>query len=350
MMKGAKPTPGAVNPTAARRTTDIQEFLAKYGGGDNDDLLADMITTVCRLAKDECGRGELKLLNRALKELRYAFKVFAPYTDIPKVTIFGSARTREDHPQYLEAMKFAELIQQAGWMVITGAGNGIMRAGHHGAKREASFGVSISLPFEQTANTIIDGDEKLINFKYFFTRKLLFVKEARAIVLFPGGFGTQDEGFEALTLVQTGKSVPIPVVLCDEPGGTYWQHWRTYLKSELLHHGMISPEDMNLFFLTDRAELAVAEILRFYYRYHSSRFVRDDFVIRLKSALSDDQVDRLNRQFADLLAEGRIRQVPQPLPEEGGECPDLPRLVLRYHKRTAGRLRQMIDAINDPAA
>ena len=271
----------------------------------------------------------MKLLNRAVKELRYAFKIFAPYSDIPKVSIFGSARTAEDHPQYLAAVRFAELIEQAGWMVITGAGNGIMRAGHHGAKREASFGVAISLPFEQSANTIIDGDHKLVNFKYFFTRKLMFVKEARAIVLFPGGFGTQDEGFEALTLVQTGKSAPIPIVLCDEPGGTYWQHWRTYVKSELLHHGMIDEDDMNLFHITDDPEDAAAEILRFYRRYHSSRFVHKDFVLRLRTAISDDELGLLNREFADLLDEGEISQVPKALADEDGEYAALPRLVMR---------------------
>ncbi|MFH0980979.1 MAG: LOG family protein [Planctomycetota bacterium] len=340
---------GTATEAGDQRAEDIAKFLAQYGTEANNDLLGEMIVTVCRLAKDQCGRGELKLLNRALKELRYAFKIFEPYAEVPKVTIFGSARTQEDEPQYLEAVRFAELIQKAGWMVITGAGNGIMRAGHHGAKREASFGVSISLPFEQSANTIIAGDDKLINFKYFFTRKLMFVKEARAIALFPGGFGTQDEGFEALTLVQTGKTTPLPIVMCDEPGGTYWHHWRTYVKSELLHHGMIDEEDMNLFTITDHADDAVAEILRFYRRYHSSRYVDDDLVLRLKAPLSEDEVARLNRDFADLLAEGEIRQADRPLPKETGEYPTLPRLVMRYHRKNAARLRQMINAINDTA-
>ncbi len=349
-MAGSRTSTEGGTGVRAERVDAILGFLAKYGSEANNDLLGDMITTVCRLARDNCGRGELKLLNRALKELRYAFKIFSPYADIPKVTIFGSARTKEDDPQYLEALRFAQLIEQSGWMVITGAGNGIMRAGHHGAKREASFGVSISLPFEQSANTIIAGDRKLINFKYFFTRKLMFVKEARAIVLFPGGFGTQDEGFEALTLVQTGKATPIPIVLCDEPGGTYWQHWRTYVKSELLHHGMIDEKDMNLFHLTDHAEDAVDEILRFYRRYHSSRFVHDDFVIRLTAALSEDALAQLNRDFADLMETGEIRQVSGALPEEGGEFSNLPRLVFHYHKKSAARLRQMINAINETAS
>ena len=345
-MESTKASTSESRERNAERDQAVKKFLDRFGSEGNNDLLADMMVSICRLSKDDCGRGELKLLNRAVKELRYAFKIFAPYADIPKVTIFGSARTKENDPQYLEAVKFAELIEKAGWMVITGAGNGIMRAGHHGAKREASFGVSITLPFEQSANTIIDGDHKLIIFKYFFSLNLMFVKEAWAIVLFPVGFGTQDEGFEALTLVQTGKAAPIPIVLCDEPGGTYWQHWRTYVKSELLHHGMIDEDDMNLFHITDHAEDAAAEILRFYRRYHSSRFVHKDFVLRLKASLSDDELSLLNNDFADLLDEGEIRQVSEALTDEDGEYADLPRLIMRYHKKNAARLRQMIDTIN----
>jgi len=338
-------SPSRAERTAARSAA-IRQFLTDFASGDDHDLLEEMIITVCRLARDRCGRGELKILNRALKELRYAFKVFAPYSEVPKVSIFGSARTPEDHPQYIQAVRFAQLIQRAGWMVITGAGGGIMRAGHHGATRESSFGVSISLPFEQSANEIIAEDDKLMNFKYFFTRKLVFVKEACAIALFPGGFGTQDEGFEALTLIQTGKSNPIPVVLIDEPGGTYWQHWRTYVKSELLHHGMISQPDMSLFYLTDDAEAAVREITRFYRVYHSSRFVRNEFVIRLNRTLPDALVARFNDEFADLLGEGRFRQEPAALPEEHGEYADKPRLVFAFNRNSVSRLRLLINALN----
>jgi hypothetical protein len=328
------------------RSSAIQKLLNEFAPCDDQDLLEEMIVSVCRLAQDGCGRGELKLLNRALKELRYAFKTFAPYSEVPKVSIFGSARTKEDHPQFIQAVRFAKLMQTAGWMVITGAGGGIMKAGHYGATREASFGVSISLPFEQTANEIIANDEKLVNFKYFFTRKLMFVKEARAIALFPGGFGTQDEGFEAMTLIQTGKSNPMPILLVDEPGGTYWQHWRTYVKSELLHHGMISPEDMHLFHLTDDAEDAVREVLQFYRVYHSSRFVRKDFVIRLNRIVSPELLDRLNTEYADLLREGRFRVEPAALPEENGEYADKPRLVFAFNRNSVGRLRMMIDVLN----
>jgi uncharacterized protein (TIGR00730 family) len=342
--------PIATTSTAqARGARDqaIAEFVGRFTPGKNADLIGEMMVTLCRLARDQCGRGEMKILNSALKELRYAFKVFAPYSEVPKVSIFGSARTAPDHPQYKQAVKFAELIRQAGWMVITGAGDGIMRAGHHGATRQASFGVAIRLPFEQATNVIIAEDEKLMNFKYFFTRKLIFVKEARAIALFPGGMGTQDEGFEALTLVQTGKAPPMPVVMIDEPDGTYWQHWRTYVQSELLRTNMIGPEDMHLMYLTDDAEKAVKHITHFYRRYHSSRFVKNELVIRMKSAIPDELVQRLNGEFADLVERGRIRQEPAALPEENGECADLPRLVFTYNNSSTGRLRMLINALND---
>jgi len=329
------------------RQDAIRRFLAEFGAGENQDLLEEMMVTISRLAADRTDRGDLKIINTAMRELRYAFKVFAPYSHVPKVTMFGSARTSEDHPQYKEAKKFAELIGQKGWMVITGAGDGIMRAGHHGATRESSFGVSISLPFEQSTNTIIMGDAKLVNFKYFFTRKLMFVKEAEAIVLFPGGFGTQDECFEALTLVQTAKAPLIPVVMCDEPGGTYWQHWRTYVKAELLNNRMIDPPDMDLFYVTDHAEDAVTSILRFYRRYHSMRNVWDRLVIRMNSPLPESAIAELNRDFAEIVTRGAIEQQDQPLEEEEGAFPDKTRLIIPFDRRSNGRLRALINRIND---
>jgi uncharacterized protein (TIGR00730 family) len=330
-----------------RRAETIKAFLGEYAPSEHEDLLSQMAVTLCRLAADGADRGDLKILNSAFKELRYAFKVFAPYTDVRKVTMFGSSRTPEDHPDYLEAKKFAELMQRAGWMVITGAGDGIMRAGHHGATREASFGVAISLPFEQKTNDVIADDPKLVNFKYFFTRKLVFVKEANAIVLFPGGFGTQDEGFEAVTLVQTIKASPTPIVMCDRPGGTYWEHWREWVEKELLGNGMIDPADLNLFHVTDRAEGAVAEVLRFYRRYHSSRFVGDDFVMRLNKPVSVDGLTEINDRFTDILADGRFEQFDGPLEGEDGACPDKARLVFRFDRRSAGRLRILINELNE---
>ncbi len=335
-----------VSAAQAARDRAIDAFLEEYAGGENRDLLAEMMVTICRLARDGASRGDLKLLSKVFKELRYAFKVFAPYRRIRKVSIFGSSRTPVDHPDYVQADRFARRMRQERWMVITGAGDGIMRAGHVGAGREASFGVAIRLPFEQRTNTIIASDPKLVNFKYFFTRKLMFMKEASAIALFPGGFGTHDEGFEALTLIQTGKADPMPIVLIDSPGGTYWQHWRTYVKAELLGTGMISPEDMHLFLLTDDVDAAVQEILRFYRRYHSSRYVRGTLVLRLNEMLTDEAVERLNDTFSDILVEGRIVQHPGPLEGEGGEFPDKPRLTMAFDRKSPGRLRMLINQIN----
>ncbi|MEK6798409.1 MAG: LOG family protein [Planctomycetota bacterium] len=338
----------AVSREEVRRARNeaIAEFLRRFAPGEHEDLLGEMMVTLCRLGADGVDRGDLKILNTALRELRYAFKMFAPYADVPKVTIFGSARTSEDHPQYLQAKKFAELIQKHGWMVITGAGGGIMQAGHHGATSQKSFGVAISLPFEQMTNHFIADDPKLVNFKYFFTRKLMFMKEAEAVALFPGGFGTQDEGFEALTLVQTAKTPPIPIVLCDEPGGRYWRNWRSYVEQELLGHGMIDRVDLSLFHVTDSAEDAVEHIRRFYRRYHSMRYVGEQLVMRMAEPLSSSQLDALNAEFSDILAKGRFEQVEHPLEDEQGAHAEKPRLVFTFDRRSTGRLRALIDWIN----
>ena len=334
------------SPHNAERQRAIDEFLERWAPGPDRDLLAEMLVTVCRLARDRTGRGELKMINKAFKEFRYAFKTFAPYQHVRKVSIFGSSRTPESHPEYEAAVCFARRMREEKWMVITGGGDGIMRAGHGGAGREASFGVAIRLPFEQKTNPFIADDPKLVNFKYFFTRKLLFMKEASAIVLFPGGFGTLDEGFEAMTLIQTGKAPVMPIVLLDAPGGIYWQHWRTYVVAELLRTGMISPEDMHLIRITDDVEAAVQEILRFYSRYHSMRYVKDMLVVRLNSPIGDETLAQLNEGFADLLHSGRIERRPNALPEEKGEFPDKPRIVLPFNRKSHGRLRLLINAIN----
>lgn len=342
-------TMGAKRPGVSRhpdRDAAIDDFLTRFADSPNKDLLAEMLVTICRLAGDETGRGELKLVSRALKEMRYAFKVFAPYADIRKVSIFGSSRTPIGHPDYAQADAFARRMRELNWMVITGAGDGIMRAGCDGAGKEASFGVAIRLPFEQKTNTIIADDPKLVNFKYFFTRKLVFIKEASAIALFPGGFGTQDEGFEALTLLQTGKAELLPIVLIDSPGGTYWQHWRTWVNAELLRTGMISPEDMHLLKLTDDVEVAVNEIVQFYRRYHSSRYVGDVLVLRLNSPLPAETLVKLNDTYSALLVGGKIEQHPGPLEGEGGEWPDKVRLTMQFNRQSAAMLRLMINDIN----
>lgn len=330
----------------AARDRAIEEFLDRFADSPDRDLLAEIMVAVTRLARDKVDRGDLKLLTSSFKELRYAFKVFAPYQQTRKVSIFGSSRTPAGHPDYLQADEFARRMRARNWMVITGAGDGIMRAGNAGAGREASFGVAIRLPFEQKTNVVVARDPKLINFKYFFTRKILFLKEASAICLFPGGFGTHDEGFEALTLVQTGKTALIPIVLVDSPGGTYWQHWRTYVKAELLHNGMIREEDMNLFKLTDDAEAAVREIVGFYKRYHSMRYVKGRLVLRLASPLPPAALEKLNATYGSILTGGRIEQRPGPIEGEDGEYPGLPRVTLQFNRRNTGTLRLLVNDIN----
>jgi uncharacterized protein (TIGR00730 family) len=312
-----------------------------------DILIGEIKETADKLFRDQTTRGDLKIISRALKELRYAFKVFKPYRLNRKITVFGSARTPPAHPAYRMAVEFGKRMAQEGWMVVTGGGPGIMEAGHEGAGREMSFGLNIVLPFEQEANPVILKDSKLINFKYFFTRKLLFVKEVHAIALFPGGFGTMDEGFETLTLVQTGKRDLMPMVCIDEPGEGYWEGWKAFIERQLLARKLISPADMSLFRIVDNVDDAVAEVLRFYSTYHSMRFVRKKLVLRLNRELSDEQVERLNVDFADIIESGKIvKSAALPLESDDKHLHELPRLVFNFNRKDIGRLRQMVDAIN----
>ncbi len=312
-----------------------------------EDLLESMRRTIDQLETDQTSRGDLKILGRTLRELRYAFKIFRDYRRRRKVTIFGSARTPVDHPAYQTAMAFGRQMAAHGWMVITGAGGGIMEAGHAGAGRAHSMGLNIMLPFEQRANDIIDGDPKLVTLKYFFTRKLMFVKEAAAVVCLPGGFGTLDETLETLTLLQTGKQTMLPMVLLDSPGATYWEDFGRFVQRELLRNGLISAEDQALYKITDSVETAVQEVLQFYNRYHSMRYVRDRLVLRMCSAIPEESVLQLNNDFADILVSGKIEQSGA-LPEERSEpeLQKLPRLVLHFNRRNLGRLRMLIDRIN----
>ncbi|HYL81193.1 MAG TPA: LOG family protein [Candidatus Acidoferrum sp.] len=325
----------------------MHRLVEAAGGSAHADFLQEMIWSTLRLIENQADRGDVKILNAALRELVHAFKIFAPYRGIRKVTMFGSARTAEDQPEYLQAQAFAQAICRQGWMVITGAGDGIMKAAQGGAGRERSFGVNIRLPFEQAANEFIQNDSKLITFRYFFTRKLIFVKETDAIALFPGGFGTMDEAFETLTLMQTGKSNLLPVVCVDRPGGDYWHTWDGYVRGILMERGLISPQDLSLYRVTDRLDEAVAEVAGFYRNYHSSRYVGERLVIRLQAAPSGEELARLNREFRDILASGAMRVSP-PLPEEAGDLvmAELPRLVLHFNRHDIGRLRQLIDSLN----
>jgi len=312
------------------------------------ELVFEMVVTALRLGLEEVDRGDLKLVSAAIKELRYSFQVFEPYSDVMKCTIFGSARIRNGDPAYQCAQEFARAIAAAGWMVITGAGPGIMQAGHEGAGRDNSFGVNIMLPFEADANPVIAGDPKLINFRYFFTRKVMFMKESHGYVLLPGGFGTMDETFELLTLIQTGKTPPAPVVLLDQPGGTYWQNWRRFIEKELLAGGLISEDDLCLVKLTDSVDEAVAEICRFYNSYHSMRFVGPELVIRLKREVGDDELRALNRDFSDIVEDGEIERIEATTAERRDhDALDLHRIAFRFERHALARLRRLIDALND---
>jgi uncharacterized protein (TIGR00730 family) len=312
------------------------------------ETLAEQIReTADKLVRDGASRGDMKLLATALRELRYCLKVVKPYRHRRKVTVFGSARLPADHPAYIQTVTFSRLMAQAGYMVITGAAQGIMEAGHVGAGREQSIGINILLPFEQRANPIIAGDPKLMNLRYFFTRKLMFVKEADAIALFPGGFGTMDEGYEALTLIQTGKSHLFPIVMVDEPGGDYWQQWQRFVTDVLLPRRLISPADLALYKITDSATEAVAEILNFHRVYHSMRYVGGELVLRLANWLPSALLEKIRHDFADIVVSGTFEQCAA-LPAEANDTDvaNLPRLRFRFDRRNLGRLRLLVDLIN----
>ncbi len=315
-----------------------------------EQLVQQIKETADKLIRDGANRGDVKLLTTALKELRYAFKVLASLRHQRKVSVFGSARLPPSHPAYQQAVEFGRRIAESGFLVITGAAAGIMEAGHVGASREHSIGINILLPFEQTANSVIAGDSKLMHMRYFFTRKLLFVKESDAIALFPGGFGTHDEGFEVLTLMQTGKSHLFPIVMVDEPGGDYWRRWMDFVEGVLLARGLISPHDLALFKITDSVDEAVQDILQFYRVYHSMRFVRDELVLRLQKPLSEALLERVQEGFADILVSGRFIQS-EALPAESGDAhvAALPRLRFHFDRKNLGRLRMLIDTINREA-
>jgi uncharacterized protein (TIGR00730 family) len=321
------------------------EVLAEVPDGD---MVGEIVANALKLLRDQTNRGDIKLINKSFKELRYALKIFAPYRDFRKVSIFGSARTLEHHQDYQQAAKFGKLMADAGWMVITGAGGGIMAAGHGGAGKDPSFGLAIRLPFEQKTNSFIEGDPKLINFKYFFTRKLMFVRSSHAVAIFPGGFGTMDEGFEVLTLVQTGKSVPTPIVFVDSPGGNFWAAWQDYVDKHLLTQGLISPEDLHLYKITSSVEEAAAEVRKFYSNYHSLRYAREDVVMRLHRKPTQEQLTFINKTFADIKRSGEfVLSGPLPVERDEPALKDLHRLIFNFNRKDHGRLRMLIDYLNE---
>ena len=334
----------AADPELQKR---IQEIIQYKGGGYNERDVADILENALKLLVDVKDTGDVRIIKTALRELRYSFRLFAPFLGKRKVTIFGSARTQPDAPEYKQATEFGRKIAAAGFMVITGAGGGIMQAGHEGAGPERSFGVNIRLPWEQAANPVIAENKKLVTFKYFFTRKLIFIRHSDAIILFPGGFGTFDEGYEALTLMQTGKSQLLPLVLVDKPGGTFWKTWDAYVRDHLLKAKLISPEDTSLYQITDNVDEAVNIITRFYRNFHSTRFVHDLLVIRLKNAPSAAALAAMNKDFADIITEGKIEAVKATQDEiEDNDQLDLARIAFAFNRRDYGRLRQLLNVLN----
>lgn len=326
----------------------IDQLIESVGHICCPELVREMILTALKAGQEEAEKADLKLMNSTLKEMRFTSKVFGPYHNILKVTVFGSARTQPGESVYKMASLLGRQLAKSGYMVITGGGAGIMRAINEGAGPEYSFAVNIRLPYEQKPNPVVDGNPRLIVYKYFFNRKVAFLKEADAIVLFPGGFGTLDEAMETLTLLQTGKHDPLPLILVDEPAGTYWLKWLQFFEEELVSQGYISASDFDLFERVDSVDAVVERINHFYRRYHSLRYVENQVVIRLKSGIDPQSVGELKERFQDILIPGGNIYLSGPLPAEDDEpgIADLFRLIIDFNRKDFGRLRRFIDTIN----
>ena len=325
----------------------LERILANASDDLRSTLIRGMLAGVATIAEQPPDLLDVKIMSRALKELQHAFRVFQPYEHCLKVSIYGSARTPADDPNFQLAARMGRLLSRRGFMVITGAGPGIMEAGHQGAGKDMSFGVNIMLPLEQSANPTITGDPKLVHLKYFFTRKLLFVRESHAAAFFPGGFGTMDEAFELLTLIQTGKANVVPIVCLQAPGSDYWNRWMDFVSHYLLPRGFISESDLSLFKIFERAEDAADEIQHFYRNYHSYRYVKESLVIRMRHPLTKAQLKEVRSRFHDLAPNGAIVQGKALAPElDDPDALSLPRLIVPYHRQDAGRLRQLIDWLN----
>ncbi len=341
------PPPPASSGLHESMMAELDRSIDALASASQRRLYRSMLDTVAQLVAEETEVIDLKVADTALAEMADAFRVFQPLRKRLKVTIFGSARTQPDNPAYRQARALAAAMAGAGWMVVTGAGPGIMAAGMEGAGRDLSVGVNIRLPHEQGANRFIDQDPKLVEMRYFFTRKLMLLKESDGYVVLPGGFGTLDEGFELLTLLQTGKATPAPMVMLDVPGGTYWEGWSEFLAQEVEPAGLVSPDDRAFFIITDEVADATSELLGFYRNYRSCRWVGDLLVLRMAVAPDDSQLADLNERFADIVETGSLRRVDALAPERSdNDVVDLPRLGLRFNKRDYGRLRLLIDAVN----
>lgn len=325
----------------------IDELMARVGV-HHPEMIRQMILGALKSGQENDYLADQKLMRTTLKEMRFTNKIFAPYRGRKKVSVFGSARTTPEEPIYQKCVEFCRMLAERNYMVITGGGPGIMLAGNQGAGAENSFAVNIDLPFEQDMNPVMKGSDKVINYKYFFNRKVAFLKEADAVVLFPGGFGTLDEGMEIMTLIQTGKNPPIPLIMIDDDGGGYWDKFLAFVRDPLLKRGLISGEDFSLFSITSDPAEAVDMIDNFYRNYHSMRFVRDKLVIRLNQPLDSEQLKILRDEFSEIITPGGSLQLSSALPEEADQ-PDLsmlPRLTLEFNRRSYGLLKAFIRRIN----
>ena len=328
-------------------TTPIEDLLDGMDLGRNRRLARQLVESALALIDDQPTVLDLKIAGAALEEMREAFKMFAPFRDVPKVTIFGSARTQMADPLYMQARDVAAQLAGAGWMVVTGAGPGIMQAGMEGAGRDKSIGVSIRLPFEQGANPIISGDVKYVSMKYFFTRKLMLIKESRGFVCLPGGFGTLDETFELLTLTQTGKGLPVPIVFLDTPGDNYWETVHDFVGRQLVERGLVAATDTQLYLVTDKCQEAVDEVIGFYRNYDSIRYVGHVIVMRLRQAPTDEQLASLNDRFGSFCAPGGIvRATPFEPERKENDKLDLPRITFTLSNHSSGVLREVINTVN----
>lgn len=326
---------------------DLVDLVADPGTNPRDrEIVRELIVTSLKLLRDDADRGDMKMMNTALKELRYSSLVFGQHREDRKIAVYGSARTKPHEPNYDLAEEFGRrMAEDEGWMVITGAGPGIMEAANRGAGSDKSFGVNIRLPFENSANEYVSPG-KIINFKYFFTRKVQFVKESDAFALFPGGWGTMDEAFELLTLIQTGKSDMHPIVLLDAEGTDYWEAWEA-LCDTLLSKAMISEPDKNLYRIVTTIDEAIDEVTGFFRTYHSQRFVDDLLVLRLNREISDALLADLNEEFSDIVVSGSIVRTPAHEAEIAtADHVELPRIAFAFDRRSYGRLRGLIDRLN----
>ena len=325
----------------------ISQLVKLSGSAQTNSLLREILTTTVKLGRESHDKGDLKLVNSALKELRYSFKIFSPYRSIKKVIIFGSARSKVESAEYKMAEELSQKLSEKGYMIVTGGGPGVMEAGNKGAGLGKDFALNIRLPFEQKPNPYIDEREKLINFKYFFTRKLVFVKETDATAVFPGGFGTLDEGFEMITLMQTGKSRPRPIVLMEPTGSSYWSSWMNFVKRQLVKNKFINKDDLQLFTIVKSTDQAVKCIEDFYRVYHSIRYVSGLAVLRLNRQISEKTLKLINKEFKDILTSGEIKVSPASDKEiQEKEFLNLPRLAMNFNMRDYGRLCELIGMIN----